>query len=104
MRERLEKIGEERQSSRARELASELAVAEAQAKLREAERKYSVLEASVASERGRSSRLRDEVDVLMRSVEEARQQVTAAEEGAAAARERWRAQGLAALGPADCCA
>ena len=31
MRERLEKIGEERQSSRARELASELAVAEAHA-------------------------------------------------------------------------
>ena len=90
MRERLEKIGEERQSSRARELASELAVAEAQAKLREAERKYSVLEASMASERGRGSRLRDEVDVLMRSVEEARQQVTAAEEGAAAARERER--------------
>ena len=89
-RQRLEAIGAERVASRQREVEAEQSVNDLQAKLRDAERRAAGFEASIGTERGRSTHLRDEVDTMLRAVEESRQQCATAEESAAGARARER--------------
>ena len=89
-RERLEEVGKERRGMIQREAAFEEEAGERNSRLRDAEKRASVAEAAKDAEAERVKRLREEVEGLVKSVGDARRQVSLAEETAAAARGRER--------------